>query len=148
MKLHALCLAFVLTASCSNGLCPTVIQSAVQAQTKVSDGFRALDQVRAVAQGVPMPETERDQLERYTLQALTVLQDVNKVLAASVTACNEPNLDSKFAAFNTSWLAIKNLLSLFAQNAGYVQYVGSGHDVGTPARGNIDIADPFFFEMP
>lgn len=144
MRLFPLCFALFLSMSaCSSGLCPTVVRSAVQNQTKVSDGFRALDQVRALTQGVPMPESTRKRLNEHTQHALAILTEVNAVLASSIPACNEPALEDKFKALSKTWTAIKAVLALFSNKAGVVEYVGKG--VGAGSTG-VKIPDPVFYE--
>lgn len=133
---------------CSGGVCPTVVRTAASTQTKVSDGMRALDQARAVAQNVPMPPDKLAKLNAEIQRGVEALTEVNKVLSAAIIACNEPNVDDKFAAFNTAWTAIKVILSLFAENAGYSKYVGPG-DVGLGVKAapvTVSIKDPFFYE--
>ena len=140
-----LCLALALVASCSNGVCPTVVRTAVIAQTNVSDGFRALDQVNSLTRDVPMPESTLKELRSYAANALKILTQINGVLSNSITGCSEPNLDDKLKAFNRTWAAVKAVLSLFCEKAGVIEYVGVRTFSG---QISVHIPDPIFYEEP
>jgi len=115
----------------------------------VSEGFRALDQVKNVAEGVPMPAATQKKLREEIVKATAVLSEINVILAAAIKGCNEPDLDSKFTAFNAAWFAIKGILSLFAEEAGFSKYAGG--EVGFSPQAapvSVRIPDPFFYAAP
>lgn len=141
----AFLLFVMLLCGCYGSVCPVVVHAAVSAQTKVSEGFRCVQQITHISESVPMPTEVRKRLDEEAARAISILSEINTVLASSIKMCNEPNLDSKFAAFNGSWSAIKKILSLFSESAGYSEYVGNGDVSLGSAPVSTKVEDPFFY---
>lgn len=157
MNTQPLCAVLLMTlacsgAGCSDGLCPTVVKTAVSTQSKVSDSLRALDQAGKIYHNVPMPDEYREKFQKALEAGYKSLIDANKLLSSSIVMCNAPNVDEKIAEFNKVWSTIKSLLNLFGQDSvGLVRFRGEvGGTVfesqGVPAV--LDIADPISYQEP
>lgn len=139
----ALAVAEASVAGCTDGICPTVIHSSAAAQTKVSDGMRAIDQVQALVQNVAMPVAVAGQLRDHIDEFRRIMGQINSVLAGALRACTEPNFEDKFKALSKIWSSVRSILTRFGRVGTAVVYV-EGSTVS--AVESLPIRDPIFYK--
>jgi hypothetical protein len=112
-----LCLV-VLTLSLSScrlfkSACDSALPALTQATILSGEALVAIDQVRGYAQSLPANDPIRGKLTEAVAKAETALRAANATLAASSSACSQPDLKVIFAGFVQAWDAIKPLIALF-----------------------------------